>query len=126
MGENQRNGLQSCLPNVSDSLLKSQIKWDKVLGEMDGVGILLMLQDITHKHDSLVQSTLSYVKTFLEWTLTFQGKQESNTNYYMLFLSRVKTIRLHGGKPGFHNGVYQKHLSKLLEKQNMTGYRSCH
>ena len=40
-----------------------------------------MLRDMTHKHDSSVQSTLSYVKTFLEWTLTFQGKNESNTNY---------------------------------------------
>ena len=29
-------------------------------------------------------------------------------------------IRLHGGEPGFHNGVYQKHLSKLLDKQNIT------
>ena len=52
--------------------------------------------------------------------MTFQGKQESNTDYYKRFLSRIKTIRLHGGEPGFHNGVYQKHLSKLLEKQNMT------
>ena len=107
-------------PEVLESLLKSQLKWDRVSGEMDGVGLLVMLRDITHKHDSLVQSTLSYVKTFLEWTPTFQGKHESNTDYYTLFLSRIETIRSHGGEPGFHNGVYQKHLSKLLEKQNMT------
>ena len=50
------------VPEVLESLLKSQIKWDTVSGEMDGVGILVMLSDITHKHDSLVQSTLSYVK----------------------------------------------------------------
>ena len=60
---------------------------------MDGVGILTMLRDITNKQDNSVQSTLSYVKTFLEWTLTFQGKNESNTDYYTLFLSRIKTIR---------------------------------
>ena len=90
------------------------------LSDMDGVEILLVLQDITHKYDSSVQSTLSYVKTFLEWTLTFQGKHESNTDYYTVFLSRIKTIRLHGGEPGFHNGVYQKHLAKLLSKSNIT------
>ena len=88
------------VPDVLESLLKSQTKWDRVSGEMDGVGILMMLRNITHKHDSLVQSTLSYVKTFLEWTLTFQGKNESNTDYYTLFLSRIKTIRLHGGNQG--------------------------
>ena len=85
------------VPDMLESLLKSQTKWDKVSGEMDGVGILTMLRDITHKYDSLVQSTLSYVKTFLEWTLTFQGKNESNTDYYTLFLSRIETIRSHGG-----------------------------
>ena len=108
------------VPEVLESLLKSQLKWDRVSGEMGGIGLLLMLRDITHKHDSSVQSTLSYVKTFFEWTLTFQCKHESNTDYYTLLLSRIETIRLHGGEPGFHNGVYQKHLSKLLEKQNMT------
>ena len=72
---------------VLEYLLKSQVKWDKVSKKMDGVGLLLMLRDITHKHNSSVQSTLSYVKTFLEWTLTFQGKNESNTDYYTLFLS---------------------------------------
>ena len=56
----------------------------------------------------------------MEWTLTFQGKHESNTDYYTLFLSRIETIRSHGGEPGFHNGVYQKHLSKLLDKQNIS------
>ena len=85
------------VPDVLESLLKSQTKWDKVSGEMDGVQILTILRDITHKHDSLVQSTLLYVKTFLEWTLTFQGKNESNTDYYTLFLSRIETIRSHGG-----------------------------
>ena len=70
--------LQHC-PKVLESLLKSQTRWDKVLGEMDGIGILLILQDITHKHDSLVQSTLSYVKTFLEWTLAFQARIERPT-----------------------------------------------
>ena len=85
------------VPDVLESLLKSQIKWVRVSGEMDGVGILTMLRDITHKHDTSVQSTLSYVKTFLEWTLTFQGKYEPNTDYYTLFLSRIETIRSHGG-----------------------------
>ena len=52
--------------------------------------------------------------------MTFQGKHKSNTDYYTLFLSRIKKNRLQGGEPGFHNGVYQKHLVKLIETSNLT------
>ena len=45
--------LQHCL-KVLESLLKSQTRWDNVAKEMDGVGILLILRDITRKHGSLV------------------------------------------------------------------------
>ena len=58
------NLVLSHLPKVLELLLKSQTKWDKVLSEIDGVGILLMLRNITHKYDRSVQSTLSYVKKF--------------------------------------------------------------
>ena len=36
-----------------------------------------------------------------------------------MFLSRIETIRSHGGEPGFHNGVCQKHLAKLLIKNSI-------
>ena len=111
--------LQHC-PKVLESLLKYQTKLDTVKEDMDGVAILLILRDIRHKHNSLVQSTLLYVKTLLEWTLTFQGKHDSNTDYYTVFLSRTKMIRSYDGEPGIHNRVYQKHLAKLLSKNSRT------
>ena len=110
--------LQHC-PKVLESLLKSQTRWDTISNETEGVEILLIVRDITHKHDSYMTSTLSYVKTFFEWTLTFQGKHKSNTDYYMLFLSRIKKTRLHGGERVFHNDVYQTHLAKLLSNNNL-------
>ena len=92
--------------------------------KMNGVGLLLMLRDITHKQDESVQSTLAYVKMFLEWTLTYQGNGQSNTDYYTLFLSRIDTIRPHGREPGFHKGVVQKYLTKILEKKEKRGRNS--
>ena len=52
---------------------------------MDSVGLLLMLRDITHKHDDSVQSRLSNIQTFLELGFTYQEKDQLNTDYYTLF-----------------------------------------
>ena len=67
--------LQHC-PEVLESLLKSQTRWDAVKKKMNGIKLLLMLSDITHKHNEYVQSTLVYIKTFLDWILTYQGKDQ--------------------------------------------------
>ena len=77
-----------------------------------------MLRDITQKHDSSLHSTLLYVKAFLEWTLTHQDKYQSNTDYYTVFLLKIKMIKSHNGEPRFHDRICQKHLIKLLTKKN--------
>ena len=87
---------------------------------MNSVELLLILRDITHKHKESVQSAIAYVKTLLKWTLTYQSKDQSNTKYYTLFLSRIDIIRSHGGKPGFHREAFWKDLTKLLEKKGKT------
>ena len=61
----------------------------------------------------------SYVQTFLEWTLTYQDEQHSNTDYYTGFLSRIKTNRSNGGNR-VPQGVLSETLDKLLVEKIKT------
>ena len=73
--------LQHC-PPVLELVLKANSRWEKISCDQNGIGLLLVIRDITHKQDENMQSTMSYVEAFLELSTTFQSTKQTNKSYY--------------------------------------------
>ena len=63
-----------------------------------------------------MQSAMSYVKAFLEFSTSFQYMKQTNTSYYELFKSRQDMVKAHGGQTGYHEYLYKKHWERLILK----------
>ena len=53
-----------------ESVLKVNSRWDKIMEDQYGIGLLHVIWDITHKQDEKMKSTMAYVKVFLEFSTT--------------------------------------------------------
>ena len=65
----------------------------------DPVAPLVILRDITHKHDATKNETMAIIKSDMELYLGHQAKTNSINEYYRLFKLKVETITAHGGTP---------------------------
>ena len=97
--------LQHRPPDLELSLKENSI-WDKIMAYQDGIGLLHVIWDITHKQDENMQSTMAYVEAFLEFSTTCQEPKQSNTHYYTIFRSIQDTVTAHGGNLGYHLKLY--------------------
>ena len=61
-----------------------------------------------------MQSTMAYIKEFLEFATTYQEPKHSNTDYYALLKSIRNTVTAHGGHPGYHLKLYDNHWKRLI------------
>ena len=92
-----------CLHHCSMVLklvMKENSRWENISCDQNGIDLFLVLQDITHKQYEKMQSKMSYVEAFLEFSTTFQSAKQTNTSYYELFKSRRDTVKSHGGAAG--------------------------
>ena len=105
--------LQHSPPDL-ESVLKVNSIWDKTMSDQDGIGLLHMIQYITHKQYENMQSMIAYVKAFLEFSTTYQEPNQFITDYYDMFKSRRDTVTVHGGQPGYHLKLYAKNWNKLM------------
>ena len=58
-------------PPVLESVLKANSRWKNIVCDQNGIGLVLVIQDITHKQDDKMQSMMSYVEVFLEFSTAF-------------------------------------------------------
>ena len=61
-----------------------------------------------------MQSTMSYVEAFFEFSTTFQSENQTNTSYYELSKSFRDTVKSHSGQLGYHERLYQKHWERIM------------
>ena len=101
-------------PQDLESVLKENSRWDTIMADQDGIGLLRVIRDIPHKKYEKMHITMSYFKAFLELATTYQEPQQSNTDYYALFKSGQDTVTVHGGQPGYHLELYDKHWKRLI------------
>ena len=99
-----------------ESVLKASSIWDTVMADQYAIGLILMIQDITHKKYEKMQSTMAYVKAFLELFTTYQDPKQSKIDYYALFKSRRYTVTAHGSQPGYRLKLYDNHCKRLMRK----------
>ena len=83
--------LQHCTP-IFVIKIEGQPGYKACKDARDPVKLLLMLCDITHKHNATTHETMAIVESDMEFYLGHQGKTDSINEYYQLFKSRVDTI----------------------------------
>ena len=84
------------------------------MADQDITWLLHVIWYITHKQDEKMQSTMAYIKEFLEFATTYQEPKQPNTEYYALFKSRRDTVTAYGRHPGYHLKLYVKHWKILM------------
>ena len=97
-----------------DLVLKIKSRWDTVMVGQDGIGLLLVICKITHKQDGKIQSTVAYIKAFLEFATTYQEPKQSKIDYYAMLKSRRDVVMAHFGQLGYHLKLYDKHWKSLM------------
>ena len=78
--------LQHSPPDLK-SVLTSNSRWDKILADQYGFVLIHVIWDITQKQDEKMQSTMEYVKVFLQFSMTYHEPKQSNTDSYALLKS---------------------------------------
>ena len=58
-------------PPDRESVLKANRKWDTVMADQDGIGLLLAIWDITHNQEEKMQRTMAYVEAFIEFATAY-------------------------------------------------------
>ena len=89
-------------------VLKVNSRRDKIMVYQDGIGLLHVIQYITHKQYENIQSMMAHFEAFLEFSSTYQEPKQSNTDYNDLFKSRFNTVISHGGQMGYNLKLYDK------------------
>ncbi len=79
--------------------------WSEIDETQDGLMLIKLIRDITHKRDETTQAMLVVVQADKELMLCIQSKHMSLTTYLAEFKARVEVIKGAGGKPGLHNAA---------------------
>ena len=75
----------------------------KIDETQDGLMLIKLIWDITHKRDEMAQAMMDVVQADKELMLCIQSKHMSLTSYLAEFKARVEVIKGAGGKPGLHD-----------------------
>ena len=111
--------LQHC-PSTVILKIKGQPGYEACKDARDPVELLLVLRDITHKHDATKNETMAIVKSNVELYLGHQGKTNSTNKHYRLLKSRVDTITAYRGTPVHHPAQAKRILERELKKDGHT------
>ena len=79
--------------------------WSEIDETQDGLMLIKLIRDITHKRNETVQAMLDVVRADKELMLCIQSKHMSLTSYLAKFKARVEVIKGAGGKPGLHEAA---------------------
>jgi len=79
--------------------------WSEIDESQDGLKLIKLIQDITHKRDETAQAMLDVVRANKELMLCIQSEHMSLASYLAEFKARVEVIKGAGGKPGLHGAA---------------------
>ena len=84
------------------------------------IEILLRIQDLSFNKTDRKRSIIVAMEADADLYLGTQRPDQSTDKFYRTFTAQVETIDANGGSAGFHNGVYNKHMLDLWDKDLAT------
>jgi hypothetical protein len=91
--------------------LNSLETWGVINDRQDLIELLKAMRSIAHKHDEVKGGVMNHVEQDIRlYVHSCQRDHESIMDYYKKFNAQCDVIDVHGGKAGYHPGLYNKHL----------------
>ena len=102
-------------PRALETQLKTLSDWENISSDQDVVELLLLIRDVTHKHDETKQGTMALVESDLLLYLSHMKTGDDPDDFMRLFKAQVDTINAHGGQAGLHPRLLNEHYDELVE-----------
>ena len=84
------------------------------------IAILLLIRDLAFKKMDRKRSIMETVEADADLYLGTQRPDQIKNDFYKTFTAQVHTINVNGGSSGFQNGVYNKHMLALWDRDLVT------
>eukprot|EP00804_Cyclotella_cryptica_P005150 CCRYP_018673-RA/>CCRYP_018673-RA protein AED:0.44 eAED:0.64 QI:0/0/0/0.5/1/1/4/0/733 len=107
--------LVHCHPNMEQKLVASE-KFANINAAQDPVGLLKMIRSIAHKHEEEKGGTMARVEHDIQLYLCYQKPNMSNVDYFKTFKAIRAVVDVHGGRAGFHRGVFEERRVRSRKK----------
>ena len=89
-------------------------------GARSVIAILLLICDLSFNKVDRKRITMATMDADADLYLGIQRPYQSIDNLYETFTVQVDTINSNRFSPGFHNGVYNKHMMELWDRDLVT------
>ena len=84
------------------------------------IAIIPLIRDLSFNKKDRKRSIMATMEADTDLYLGTQRLDQSMNEFYKTFTSQVDTINANGGSVGFHNGVYNKHMLDLWDRDLVT------
>ena len=111
--------LVHCHPNMEQKLVASD-KYARINQTQDPVELLKLVRSIAHKHEDEKVGTMARVEHDLRLYMCFQKPNMSNVDYYKTFKAIRAVVDVHGGRAGFHEGIYKERLREIRKEKGLS------
>ena len=111
--------LQHCLKEL-EADLRNQDSWKTAEDSRSVIAILLPIRDLSFNKTDRKRSIMATVEDNADLYLGMQRPDQSTDKFYKTFTAQVDSINANRGSPGFHNGVYNKHMLALWDMDLVT------
>ena len=111
--------LQHC-PTDLEAELRNQDSWKTAENARSIIAILILIWDLSFNKADRKRSIKATVEADADLYLGMQRPDQRTDEFYKTFTAQVDTIKANRGSPGFHNGVYNKHMLALWDRDLVT------
>ncbi len=108
--------LVHCHPNMEQKLMSSE-RYLQINQDQNPVELLKLIRSIAHKHEDEKGGTMAWVEHDLRLYMCYQKPQMTNVDYYKTF--KAIRVDVHGGRAGFHEGMYKERLREIKTKNGL-------
>ncbi len=97
----------------------SSEKYLQINQDQNPVELLKLIRSIAHKHEDEKGGTMARVEHDLRLYMCYQKPQMTNVDYYKTFKAIRAVVDVHGGRAGFHEGMYKERLREIKTKNGL-------
>ena len=107
-------------PKEIQSELQNQDSWKADEYSRSIIAILILIRDLSFNKKDRKIIIMATVEADADLYLGMQRPDQSKGDFYKTFTAQVDTINANGGSAGFHNGVYNRHVMALWDRDLVT------
>ena len=111
--------LQHCPPDVEVEL-NNQSTWTVGKDDQNVFTLLRMICNIKHNMRESKQNVMAIVECAVEMNTTTHKSSETTEEYFDIFEDRKNTVNSHDRRAGYHKGMFNKAMIKIMDEKSKT------